>query len=132
MSKPVATQTKGFICYGFPDVCWTPVGSSQQPVPYPNSGDLADIQDSSANVWIRGKAVVHKQHEIPFSTGDEAGTGKGIKSNTVAGPVRFTRGSQSVYVNGFSIIRMFDPTLHNDGNANGNVLSGDTTVFAGD
>lgn len=133
MSNPIATQTPGFLCYAFPDVCKTQVGPAQVPLPYPNSGDLANAINVSENVFVQGKPVIRLDSKIPVSTGDEAGALGGVNNDgIVAGEITFTRGSSSVFVNGKPVVRMFDSTSHNQGNAIGAVQSGDSTVTVAD
>jgi hypothetical protein len=76
--------------------------------------------------------VVREDSFIKSSTGDEAGTKKGVTSGTIHDKVKFVTASSSVFVNGQGVVRMFDTTSQNDGNAVGVVLSGVPTVLVGD
>ena len=127
MGQPIATQTSGFICFAFPDVCLTPAYPIPIPIPYPNIGDLGQAKATSTNVYAEGDLVIHKGSNIPVTTGDEAGSASPIK-----GKVEFTTASRSVFVNGKEVVRMFDSTSQNNGNAVGKVLGGCPTVFVGD
>ena len=136
MGNPIATQTTGFTCFAFPDVCKTQVGPAQVPIPYPNIGNLGDAEATSEDDFAGGKPVVVKSSIIPDqkTTGDEAGNLGAVKStppNSIKGKIEFTSASGSVFVNGKGIVRMFDTTEQNNGNAVGRVLGGLTTVFVG-
>lgn len=137
MGQPITT-TGGGICFAFPDVCKTPSPSgSPVPIPYPNIGQLSECQKMSNTVKAGGNWVVHVESEIPSTTGDEAGSVGGVKSNITQGKVIFKSGSQTVFVDeGKAVVRMFDPTEQNVspsgvGNAVGTVLGGEPTVLVG-
>ena len=132
MGKP-ATTNSGGICFAFPDVCLTPVPLSPPvPIPYPNIGQLTDVVNVSTNVFAGGSPLVHKQSQIVTTMGDEAGSVGGVQSGTIKGKVEFTTPSNSVKVNGQGVVRMFDMTKQNNGNAVGVVLGGVPTVLVGD
>jgi hypothetical protein len=137
MGFPITTTTGG-ICFAFPDVCNTQVGPATVPLPYPNIGQLSDAQDTSTKagdqgaVEVGGKPVVlADQSKIQTSTGDEAGSIGGITSGVTKGEVKFTRGSATVQIHGKAVVRMFDPTTQNKGNAVGTVLGGVPNVLVG-
>jgi len=72
-----------------PDVCWTPVGSTVVPVPYMITADLSDSLVTSPNTRFNGQPVfLHDQSKVSQITGDEAGTGGGVKSGTYKGIVK--------------------------------------------
>lgn len=134
MAFPIATTKPGGICFAFPDVCLTPVGSATPAIPYPNTGQLADAmlvsddKDGSGQgaVLVGGFPIILQGSQILQTTGDEAGS-----AGVTKGKVEFTQGSTSVLVHGQPVIRMFDPTLQNNGNAVGQVLGGEPTVLVG-
>ncbi len=67
-----------------PDVCRTPMGDSRPRVPYPVTARLIEAVDVVPHVRANGcPLVVFDQSSIPRTLGDEPGTAKGIKSNTV-------------------------------------------------
>ena len=101
MGRPITT-TKGGICFAFPNVCQTQVGPATVPIPYPSIGQL----------------------------GDAAGQA-GVTSGTVGGKVEFVSYSATVKAGGSEVVRMFDQTRQNDGNAVGVVLGGLATVLVG-
>jgi hypothetical protein len=132
MGKPITT-TAGGICFAFPDVCKTPVPFvGQVPIPYPNIGRLDQAEDVSSTVLVEGSAIVLESSSISETTGDEAGTGKGVVSGETKGEVRFTGFSNTVKVDGKRVVRMFDTTTQNNRNAVGIVLGGVPTVLVGD
>ena len=127
MGKPVSTSAGG-ICFAFPDVCNTPIGVGTVPVPYPNVGQLSDAQSVSDTVRAAGNPVIRDNSNIPTTTGDEAGSASPTK-----GKVEFAKASQTVFCDsGKAVVRMFDTTKQNNGNAVGIVLGGVPTVMVGD
>ena len=130
------TTTAGGICFAFPDVCLTPP-APPVPIPYPNIGQLSDatsVSDSTGTgqVTVGGKPVVlANTSTIPSTVGDEAGSGGGVMSGSTKGAVEFTRGSATVTIHGKAVVRMFDPTEQNNGNAVGVVLGGVPNVLVG-
>lgn len=126
MGKPVA-RTEG-ICMAFPDMLATPSASGTVVLPYPNIAQLSDAENPSADVLAGGKPVITRESAIRRSTGGEAGTA-GAPPN---GPCTFPQYSQTVKANGHGIVRQFDQTSQNDGNASGSVLAGFPTVLVGD
>ena len=130
MGKPIAV-TDG-IAFAFPNICLTPAGPAQVPIPYPSIAQLSDAKDVSENVTAGGKGIILKgKSKVNSTSGDEAGTGKGVPSGTQGGKCTFTQGSSSVKVNGKSVVRMGDPTQQNGTNAMGTVLAGLATVLVG-
>jgi hypothetical protein len=131
MSFPIATKGNG-ICFAFPDVCLTPAPPAPDvPVPYPNIGQLADADGVADNVLVNDEPVIIQDSTIPSTTGNEAGTTGGVTSGVTQGKVEFTTASTSVLINGVGVVRMFDSTTQNDGNAVGTVLGGVPTVIVG-
>ena len=126
MGRPITTKSKG-ICFAFPDVCKTPSPpGSPIPIPYPNIGQLSDCSPVAETVKVGGNPVVHVDSVIATTTGDEAGSAQPPK-----GKATFTSGSSSVFAEGKAVVRMFDPTEQNNGNAVGIVLGGVPTVLVG-
>lgn len=136
MGKPITT-TKGGICFAFPDVCYTPAPPSLLPVaiPYPNIGQLLDAKPTATKkVLVEAEGIITNNSKIPQTTGDEAGSGVGlgIKSGSIKGEVKFVEYSVSVKAEGGHVVRMFDSTTQNNGNAIGKVLAGVPNVLVGD
>jgi hypothetical protein len=128
MGQPITTKGPG-ICFAFPDVCNTPAPPSPSPVPvpYPNIGMLSDATGTASSVKAGGNEVMTNASEIPTTTGDEAGTAH----PTTKGKVQFVTFSSNVKAEGNFVVRMFDTTTQNAGNAVGQVLGGVPTVLAG-
>ena len=131
MGKPSSTNSGG-TCFAFPNVSLTQVGPAQVPIPYPSIGQLSDATGTSSDVKAGGSAVVIKSSTISSTTGDSAGL-TGVKSGQpVSGNVTFKTSSNSVFANGQGVVRMFDQTEQNSGNAVGIVLGGFPQVLVGD
>lgn len=136
MAKPIAVA-KG-IAFAFPDVCKVPVGSGMVPVPFPNIaklGDASPVSDQSGKeLKAGGDYVLLKTSEVASSSGDEAGSGGGVKSGGTAGTCKIKQASQTVVYGPekAGLVRFMDPTEQNDSNAAGFVLSTLPTVFVGD
>ena len=128
MGQPIATKGPG-ICFAFPDVCLTPAPPSPSPVPvpYPNIGMLSDATGTASSVKAGGNEVITQDSSISTTTGDEAGTSHA----TTKGEVRFVTFSGTVRAEGSFVVRMFDTTTQNAGNAVGQVLGGVPTVLVG-
>jgi hypothetical protein len=68
-----------------PDVSKTPMGGVMLPVPYPVTSPLAQSQGTVGTVLANKDQVWgFSPTKVPVTQGDEAGTGKGVKSGTVA------------------------------------------------
>lgn len=135
MGNPVATKSQG-VCFAFPNVCFTPPVTAASPngvpIPYPSIGQLPDATGVATSVKARGAPVLVKSSVIPSTTGDSAGTLGGVRSRTFGGKVEFAAASGSVFAEGVEVVRMFDATKQNDGNAQGTVLGGVPDVLVGD
>jgi hypothetical protein len=81
----VARKQAGWkVIYSLPDVCWTPVGDKQVPVPYPVYAELEDSVRVAKRVKANGHCVVIFDETVaPRTIGDASGTGKGVVSGTV-------------------------------------------------
>lgn len=129
MGRPIA-RTEG-ICFAFPDVLKTPSPSGEVPIPYPNIAQLSDATGADS-VNAGGKPVILENDSIGSSTGGEPGVGGGVQSGTHLAGTTFTAASGSVKANGEFIVRQFDTTDQNDGNAQGQVMVGFPSVLVGD
>jgi hypothetical protein len=68
-----------------PDVSKTPMGGVMLPVPYPVTSPFAQSQGSLGTVIANKNPVWgFDPTKVPVTQGDEAGTGTGVKSGTVA------------------------------------------------
>ena len=130
MGKPITTKSSG-ICFAFPNICLTPVGVAVVPIPYPSIGQLSAVTEQSADVNAGGNPVVIKPSEMPTTTGDAGGVNGGVTSRTFGKKVEFVSASTTVFANGEGIVRLFDSTKQNNGNAVGIVLGGEATVLVG-
>jgi hypothetical protein len=102
-----------------PSVNRTPVGPGQVPLPYPVTADLADGLDCAAGVSFHGCPVFTLGSGLPECSGDEAGSGGGVRSRTVGGQVEPADGCRTVFAEGRPIIRDGDPCTMQGGNAEG-------------
>jgi hypothetical protein len=102
-------------------------------MPYPNIADLSQAVDFATDVTVGGVNVLVQGSKVPISTGNEAGTGGGVKSGVTKGECEITLGSTTVVwgPSAQGIARFMDPTLQNSGNAVGNLLALNPTVLVG-
>jgi hypothetical protein len=101
----------------FPDVCKTPAPPAGPiPIPYPNIAQSSDTDKGTKKVKVEGKPVCVKDSNFKTSTGDEAGTLKGVASNKNKGKAEFVNFSMDVQFEGKNVPRSFDLMLHNDKN----------------
>lgn len=92
-----------------PDVCKTPIGASMVPVPYPIMGNLSDSTAVAKTVRFNGDpAYLLSESVVPRVTGNEPGTGGGMKSGVNRGKVRATGSSQHVKIEGKRVVRHGD------------------------
>lgn len=101
-----------------PDVCKTPSPGGPVPVPYPNVALSSDLANGSTTVKADGgNMIAIKGSEFSRSTGDEAGTAGGVKSNTFAKEATWLTYSFDVKIDGANACRLSDKMLHNHQNA---------------
>lgn len=92
-----------------PDVCKTPMGSSMVPVPYPIVGDLNNSVAVAKTVFFnRDPVFLLSDSVVTTVTGNEAGTGGGMKSGVNKGKVRATESATSVRVEKKLVVRHGD------------------------
>ena len=100
-----------------PSINMTPVGPSMVPIPYPTVQDLGNSIDTAKTVRFNGKpAYLLDLTTQGRCTGDEPGTGKGVRSGTVSGEVKPVAGSRTVRIEGKHVVRDGDPCTMNGGN----------------
>jgi hypothetical protein len=115
---PASTKGGGQ-CFAFPDVCKVPAPPAPPvPTPFPNIAQCADATKCSEKVKILNKAVIHKGSEISRSSGDEAGTLKGIVSGTTQDKAVFRTTSAIVQVEGNDLVMHLCVAAQNGSNAN--------------
>ena len=113
----VVHEGSGGFTIAFPDVCKTPAPPSPPlPVPYPNVARSIDAAQTAKSVKADGQPLCTKDSCFRTSTGDEAGSLKGVASNTIKGRAQFMNYSMDVLAEGKPIPRALDPMLHNDKN----------------
>jgi hypothetical protein len=104
------------ISTAFPDVCITPAAPSPIPIPYPNIAQSSDTDKGSKTVKCDGNPICLKDSNFQTSTGDEAGSNKGVASGKTKGKAEFVNYSFDVKVEGKNVARAMDLMLHNDKN----------------
>ena len=109
-----ATTQMGGLCSAFPDTCHTPfvLGAVVQ-IPYTNTSQPTLAVNTSPKVFVLGMPAVTLASTIPLSTGDEPGTGGGVKSGVIMGPTKFTKGSSNVFVGGVPWVHQTSMTQQN-------------------
>jgi hypothetical protein len=113
----VVHKDSGGVTIAFPDVCKTPAPPAPPiPIPYPNIAKSSDTAKGSKKVKMDGNPICLKDSNFSTSTGDEAGTLKGIVSNKTKGKAEFINFSFDVKVEGKNVPRALDPMLHNNKN----------------
>jgi len=100
------------------DTCITPAAPSPVPTPYPNMAQVSQARGTATKVKIGNKPVVTESSTISRSSGDEAGTQKGVMSATNMGQVCFKKASAKVKAQGKKIVYATCLTGHNGNNAN--------------
>jgi hypothetical protein len=111
----VAHKSSSGISPAFPDVCKTPAAPSPIPIPYPNIAKSSDTADGAKTVKADGNPVMLKNSKYSRSSGDEAGTLKGVMSNQNMGSANPTMFSMDVKFDGKNVFRQFDIMLQNGG-----------------
>ena len=117
--RGIAHQGSGGKSIVFPDVCLTPVGNAVVPIPYPNLGKSADTSKGPKTVKTDGKMPMVKQALYSKSTGDEAGSKKGVASGTIKDVCEFMMYSFDIKIEGRNVCRLGDPLWHNKKNIMG-------------
>ncbi|GGY48357.1 PAAR-like domain-containing protein [Pseudoduganella albidiflava] len=100
-----------------PSINRTPRGSKYVPLPYQTVQDLSNSVTTARTVNFNGlPAYLLDQTIQPKGTGDERGTGKGIRSKTVTGEVKPVSGCKTVRIEGRRVVREGDKCTMNGGN----------------
>ncbi len=82
-----------------PDVCLTPCGSTMVPIPYTICAMGENLTATSENVKMTTHQSANAKSQVPWCTGDEAGTGGGVKSGTFASVCEFLETKKDVRIN---------------------------------
>lgn len=106
-----------------PDVCKTPIGSSMVPVPYMILSKLDWSEKTISNTTFGGLEAFTMASRTNKVTGDEPGTGGGIKSGVNKGYCRPISNKNSFFVKGKEVLQH---TCLYDMNCNGPEGSGNT------
>jgi hypothetical protein len=114
---PVATLQNGQ-CLGFPDVCLTPVGPVDVPIPYPNIGMCPTGVMTTTTVLVANMPALTQGSQLPMSQGDDAGASGGVMSGMILGPIAFRTASSKVAFQGQKVIVLTAMTAHNGASAN--------------
>ena len=114
--SPVTQKSGGKVITG-PDICKTPVGSAIVPIPYPNISKSSDLAKGSKSAKINGVPACLSSSEFSTSTGDEAGSAKGLASGTTKGKAHPVSYSFDVKIEGKSVVRNTDLFTGNNRNA---------------
>ncbi len=112
----VVHKDSGGTTIAFPDVCKTPTPGGPVPIPYPNIAKSSGTDKGSKKVKFDGNPICLKDSNFKTSTGDEAGTLKGVASSKTKGIAEFINYSMDVKIEGKNVPRAFDLMLHNNKN----------------
>lgn len=118
-TRGIAHKGSGGMSTVFPDVCLTQVGSAVVPIPYPNIGKSADTIEGPKSVTTDGKMPMVKGAKYSKSSGDEAGSKKGVISGVHKDECEFMMYSFDVKFEGKNVCRLGDPLFHNKKNIMG-------------
>lgn len=116
-----ATTKGGGTCVVFPDVCKVPAPPAPfVPTPFPDVGQCSDASGGTCTqkIKISNKPTLHSGSEITRSSGDEAGTLKGMISATNMDKVKYRTSVSKVKVEGNPIVTHLKNTAQNGSNAN--------------
>lgn len=116
MGKSAASK-KGGMAVAQGNVCKTPP-TPPVPVPYPSLAQLGSTDKAIAKVVLENKETIVESSKIPSSSGDEAGTLKGLISSKNMSQVKFKKYSSKVYAKGKKIVFHTAVSAHNGSNAN--------------
>jgi len=100
----------------FPDVCLTPIGNAVVPIPYANTGKASDTSKGAKTVKTNGEMPMLKNALYSKSSGDAAGSRKGVASGTIKDVCEFMMYSFDVKFEGRNVCRLGDPLWHNKKN----------------
>lgn len=117
--RGIVHESSGGQSVVFPDVCLTPVGNAQVPIPYPNIGRSADTSAGPTTVVVDGCMPMTRGARYAKSSGDEAGVGGGVMCGRNMGACEFIVYSFTVKFEGRNVCRLGDSLVHNERNAMG-------------
>lgn len=102
-----------------PDVCKTPIGPVDVPIPYPNLARSSDAAAGPCTVTVEGCMPVVQGAIYTRTSGDAAGASGGVVSGTTAGEAAFVQCSFDVKIEGRGACRTGDTMTHNNRNTAG-------------
>ncbi|MDQ0573002.1 hypothetical protein QFZ42_004836 [Variovorax paradoxus] len=105
----------GGVDIGVPDVCKSPAA----PLPWPNFAFGPTAIPSQGKVLYKCTPAHNMATVIPFSVGDSAGIGLGVRRPFVMGFSRKTKPVKKVVLAGSPATRVTCPTNQNGGNGKG-------------
>lgn len=114
----VHKKSDGIATASAPDVCKTPTPDGLTPLAYPNVAFSKDLIKGSRTVKTNGVPAALKDSEFATSSGDEPGTGGGIKSGVNKGKAKFTSYSMDVAFEGRNVARLSDSMSMNGNGPN--------------
>lgn len=88
-----------------PDVCLAPIGSSMVPVPYMIISRLDWSESTIPNVTFGGEEAFTMASRTNKVTGNEAGTGGGVKSGVNKGWCRPISNKSSFFIDGRELLQ---------------------------
>jgi uncharacterized Zn-binding protein involved in type VI secretion len=115
----LTNANSGAVSQSGPDVCLTQVGNAVVPIPYTNVARSSTLEKGSKTVKVKGAMAAIDGCCYSSSTGDQAGSKKGVISGTVGGKAEFINYSSDVKIEGKGVCRNMDKMTHNNGNAIG-------------
>lgn len=124
MSTETVTKSGRFYCVSVtPDICKTPIGCSQPPLPYNVIGEFSDASNVSPNVKSHSESVIlHQRSTIPSVKGDERGTAGGVKSGTYGKQVDTKVASTKHRANGSDLVQVGREVWMNSRNTVGKIF----------
>ncbi len=110
------------IVYLSPDVCWTPVGSSVVPIPYPVVDLCGHDENFTPSVRFTRKKAMVMRSCTRHVHGDKPGVRKGRKSGTVGSICEPIEHADQVRAEGSHVIRHLDRFHMNSRNTEGEAI----------
>jgi hypothetical protein len=111
------TGSNGIAAATVPDVCKTPTPAGPVPTPYPNLAMSSSLTDGTRTITADGgNSCAHKPSKYGTSTGDEAGTVGGVKSNVIKGDAAWITYSFDLKFEGEGACRLSDKLTNNKQN----------------
>lgn len=105
-----------------PDVCWTPVGSSVVPIPYPVVDFCGHDKNYTPSVRFTSKKAMVMRSCTTHVHGDKPGVKKGVKSGTVESICEPIGHAAHVRAEGSHVIRHLDRFWMNNRNTQGEAI----------